>query len=348
MKEDKIMLKNTDSTSHSRDIAITLLHVIGMIMIFLCHSMQAEKIYFLSEIFISGVPLFLFLSGFLAGKREIDNVGKWWLGKLKRVLIPFWIFIVLMYGVYEITGLTEVSPFQWIFTLCNFQGLNYTYWRFNCFGAVSGCGHLWFITSLMFCYLLTPLMQKFKKIVLKVWQKVLLIIAVLVIQLILMYLGFQFSYIITFFFGYFVSGKKVRSDFLWFGFVTVLTVSTGVTRLILKRVIDGSDFYDRYFALISSALIAAWIFYAVYFIKDKMPKLFCVFDCKVLAFTEKASYYFYLTHYMFLSGVLSVFRYVENRVLAHILAFAFSYISSIIMLLIVEKGLFRILKRSKV
>lgn len=342
------MLKKTDCTNHSRDVAITLLHVIGMIMIFLCHSMQAEKVYFLSEIFISGVPLFLFVSGFLAGKREIANVGKWWLGKLKRILIPFWIFIVLMYGMYEITGLTGVSPFQWIFTLSNLQGFNYTYWKFNYFGTVSGCGHLWFITSLMFCYLLTPLMQKFKKIVLKAWQRALLIIAVLAIQLVLMYLGFQLSYIITFFFGYFISGKKVRSDFLWFGFVTILTALTGVTRLILKRVIDGSDFYDRYFALISAAFIAAWIFYAVYFIKDKMPKLFRIFDCKALVFTEKVSYYFYLTHYMFLSGVLSVFGYVENRVLAHILAFVLSYLSSIIMLLIVEKGLFRILKRSKV
>lgn len=155
-----------------RDIAITLLHVIGMIMIFLCHSMQIEKIYSLSEILISGVPLFLFVSGYLAGKKEIDNIGKWWAGKAKRVLVPLFFFIIIVYGGYAISKAADVSPFQWIFSLCNLQGLNYTYWKFNYFGAVAGCGHLWFVTTLMFCYLLTPIMQKFKKISLKWWQKI--------------------------------------------------------------------------------------------------------------------------------------------------------------------------------
>lgn len=319
-----------------------------MIMIFLCHSMQAEKIYFLSEIFISGVPLFLFLSGFLSGKREIDNAGKWLLGKVKRVLVPLVVFVVFIYGIYEITNHADVSPFQWIFTLCNLQGINYTYWRFNYFGAVPGCGHLWFITSLMFCYFLTPLVQRFKKISLKVWQKVVLIIAVLLVQLGLLYVGVQLSYIITFFFGYFLSGKKIRTDFLWFGLVTLLTMLVGCARLVMRSYIDGSFLYDRYFALISAAFIAVWLFYAVYFFKAKMPKLFEVINCPALRFTERISYYFYLTHYIFLTGPIAVFGYVSNRVLAHLVAFALSYLSATIMYFIIEKGLFRIFKRSKV
>ena len=329
------------------DVAITFLHVIGMLMIFLCHSMQAEKIYFLSEIFISGVPLFLFVSGFLAGKREVDNVGRWLLGKAKRVFVPFAIFVIVIYGTYEITGLSGVSPFQWIFTLCNLQGLNYTYWKFNYFGAVQGCGHLWFITSLMFCYLLTPFIQRFKKICLKLWQKLLFIIAILLIQLGLLYVGFQLSYIITFFFGYFISGKKIRTDFLWFGFVTILTILVSGIRLLLRVVIDGSIFYDRYFALISAAVVAVWLFYAVYFFKAKAPKLFEVINCSALLFTEHISYYFYLTHYLFLTGPIAAFGYVENRLLAHFVAFALSYLSATVLYFIIEKGLFKILKGSK-
>lgn len=341
MKEANLKNKNID-------VAITLLHVIGMLMIFLCHSMQAEKIYFLSEIFISGVPLFLFVAGYLAGKREINNVLKWWLGKAKRVLVPFAIFVILMYGIYEITGLTGVSPFQWIFTLCNLQGLNYTYWRFNYFGAVPGCGHLWFVTSLMFCYLLTPLMQKFKKISLKTWQRAVLILAVLLVQLGLLFLGFQLSYIITFFFGYFIAGKEVRTDFLWFGFVTLLTALVCCARLVLRTVIDGSFLYDRYLALISAAFIAVWLFYAVYFLKANIPKLVEFLNCPTIIFTEKISFYFYITHYIFLTGPISVFGYISNRIVAHLLAFVLSYLSGTIMYFTIEKGLLGIFKRREI
>ena len=301
----------------------------------------------MSEIFIAGVPLFLFVSGFLAGKREIENVGKWWLGKIRRLIIPVLFFVVFIYGLYSITGIENVSPFQWIFTLCNLQGLNYTYWKFNLFGAVSGMGHLWFITTIMICYILVPLMQKFKKIKLKAWQKGALIVIVLLLQLVLMYVGLQLSYIITFFFGYFIAGEEVRTDTTHFSFLTLATLAICGIRIVLKSRIDGGDFYDRYYALISVAFIAVWIFYAMYFVKSRMPKLFDVINCPALRFTENISYYFYLIHYLFLSGRLAVFKYVDNRLLAHILALIFSYLSASIFYLLIEKGLFKVLKRSK-
>ena len=340
-------MKDLNCKKTNVDVAITLLHVIGMVMIFLCHALQLEKIYFLSEIFISGVPLFLFVSGYLAGRRKIGNVGKWYLGKAKRVLLPALIFFVTVYGIYEITGIESVSLFQWIFSLCNLQGLNYTYWKFEVFGTVPGCGHLWFVTSLMFCYLLTPLLQRFKKISLKRWQGALLTVAVLACQLGLMYVGFQLSYIVTFFFGYFLAGKEIRTDSLWFGFVTLLTVLVCGARLALKNVLDGSDFYDRYFALISSAFIAAWIFYAVYFLKAKAPKPLDRISCPALLFTESISYYFYLTHYLFFRGPFAVFGYIPNRLPAHVLAFVFSYVSGAAMYFAIEKGLFKIFERRK-
>lgn len=177
--------------------------------------------------------------------------------------------------------------------------------------------------------------------------KNLLIMAVLAGQLGLMYLGFQLSYIITFFFGYFISKKEIRTEFSWLGFVTFLTVTVCGVRLILRNLVDGSDFYDRYFVLISSAFIAIWIFYAVYFLKDKLPKLFNAFECKAIDFTERISYYFYLTHYLFLRGPLSVLGYFQIKVLGHIVAFALSYVSAAMMYLVIEKGLFQIGKRGK-
>ena len=311
--------------------------------------MQAEKIYALSEILISGVPLFLFVSGCLAARRNIDSTCKWWFGKAKRVLLPLMLFVTIIYGVYEIAGVVEITPFQWIFTLCNLQGLNYTYWKFGYFGAVPGCGHLWFITTLMFCYLLVPLAQiiKNKNVSLSKLAKFALVFGVLGIQLGLMYLGFQLSYIITFFFGYFLSGSENQSNSPRFAFVTIATVLICGARLALKKFIDGSDFYDRYFALISAAFIAVWLFYFVRFLRDKFPRLIKAMNNPVIIFTERISFYFYLTHYIFLTGPAMVFGYIENRLLAHLAAFVLSYVSATAFCLIVEKGLLKILDRRK-
>lgn len=59
-----------------RDSAITVLHVLGMLMILLCHFFQTAGLYLLGEIFIIGVPLFLFVSGYLSGLKEIKKARK--------------------------------------------------------------------------------------------------------------------------------------------------------------------------------------------------------------------------------------------------------------------------------
>lgn len=340
-------MNNTEVCSSSRNIVITVLHVIGMVMILLCHMMQAEKIYFLSEIFISGVPLFLLVSGYLTGLKEITHPKTWLLRKAKRVWIPLAVMVILVYGGYTIFNIAQVTPFQWIFTLLDLQGLNYTYWKFGYFGAVAGCGHWWFITTLAFCYLLTPLMQRFKKIKLSSRRKFLLIVSLLAAQLGLLFFGFQLSYIITFFFGYFIAGKEVRTDGKWFSFVSMLTAVILAVRLLARKFIDGSDVYDRYVALISAACIAAWLFYCVHFIEARCPKAMRLMDCKAVVFTEKISYYFYLTHYLFLTGPLATFNFIENRVLAHLAMIVCSYISAVLVYLFVEKCLFRLCNRSQ-
>ena len=340
-------MENRLSKSSNRDFAITLLHVIGMVMILLCHMMQAERIYFLSEIFISGVPLFLLVSGYLAGLKEITRPHTWLLRKAKRVWIPLFVMIVLVYGGYSVFNVAQITPFQWIFTLLDLQGLNYTYWKFEHFGAVPGCGHWWFVTTLMICYLLTPLMQRFKKFRLRGWQKPLLFVGVLLVQLGLLLLGFQLSYIITFFFGYFIGGKSVRTDVKWFSFISVLTALALAGRLIARKVVDGSDVYDRYIALISAACIAAWLFYCVYFIKEHCPRLIRALDGKAIDSIERISYYFYLTHYLFLSGPLAIFHFIENRLMAHIAVIVCSYASAVLLYVFVEKCLFRLTKRSR-
>lgn len=339
-------MNKSETMSHStKNISITLLHIIGMTMILLCHYLQEEKIYFLSEIFISGVPLFLFTAGYLSGLSNIKSPSQWLTKKVKRVLLPFWLFVIAIYGIYELFNLFDVSNFQWIFTLLNLQGLNYSFWRFDYFGAVDGCGHLWYLTTIMICYLLVPLIGKIKLPKLTNIKKILAILLLLVFQLISMYIGFQFSYIITFFLGFFVAKKPIRTDFKWYSFITVLMLVASLARIALRNYLDGTDFYIRYYALISCAAIGIWIFYTVHFLNAQFPAFFEKFNCKPILFIEKISYYVYLTHYVFLGGPFSVFNMIDNKILCYLAATVLSLISATLLYIITEKVIFKLLTK---
>lgn len=342
------MNKSKSMTNSTKNVSITLLHIIGMTMILLCHYCQEEKIYFLSEIFISGVPLFLFTAGYLSGLSNIKSPSIWISKKIKRILIPFWLFVIVIYAIYEIINYCDVSAFQWIFTLLNLQGLNYTVWKFNYFGAISGCGHLWYLTTIMLCYFLVPLVGKIKIPKLNNVKKVLVILLLLGFQLVLMYAGFQLSYIISFFLGFFVAKNPVRTDIKWYGFITALMLVASVTRIVLRHYFDNTDFYVRFYALISCAIIGIWVFYSVFFFNDKFKSLFEKFNCKPILFIEKISYYVYITHYIFLGGPFSVFNVIENRILCYLAATFLSLFSATLLYLVTEKIIFKLLFKNKV
>ena len=322
------------------DIAVTLLHVIGMAMVFLCHIFQDVGIYSLGELFIAAVPLFLFVAGFLSGRKTITNGKNWVLRKLQRIWIPTALFFVITYLIYDLLEIEEVTTFRWIFSLLNLQGLNYTYWKFDYYGAMSGCGHLWFTTTIMFSYFLTPLAQRIPVRRCKCWKKALISLLVLAVQAGLLLLGFQLSYLVTYFFGYFVAKEPVRTDKKWYCLISFLMVTMVAVRFILRMYIDGSIFYDRYIALISAAAVGVWIFYTVYFLEVQFPKLFAILNCPLLWWLERLSFYFYITHYAFLRGHYCVWNLTDNRVMGYILVAVFGAVSALLLQLLSEKVVF--------
>jgi peptidoglycan/LPS O-acetylase OafA/YrhL len=310
-----------------------------------------EKNGTLGEIFICGVPLFLFVSGYLTGKREVKKVGTWYLKKLQRIWIPLFVFVIIHFTILEITKTKDVSFFQWIFCIFNLQGFNYTFWKFQLYGAVPGAGQLWFLTTLMFAYLLVPVMQEIGKIKLKPWQKRFVLPIVLLVQLGAFYLGIQMSYLITFFSGYFLAKRpeKLRGTKNYL-FVTLLTVLITAARLVFRKVVDGTRFYDSYVSLISAAVIGVWIFYTVFFLEEKMLKLMRIFNCGVVRFLESISFYVYLTHVMFVCDTFSFLGNIGNKLLRYGVAMLLTFVTAILLWFVVEKIIFKIIgckKRKK-
>ena len=137
---------------------INILHVLGAMMILLCHFTQKSHLSAVSELFITGVPLFLFVSGFLAALKPTHGKD-WFLKRCTRILTPYYLWIIPGLCILLISSRDVVSPFQAIIIMLNLQGLNYFFWKFDHYVAVIGFGHLWFLTKIMFCYALVPILD---------------------------------------------------------------------------------------------------------------------------------------------------------------------------------------------
>lgn len=132
----------------------TWLRTAAMISILLCHFVAQSKNALLNmsaQFFNIGVDLFIILSGFLFGtdRREID-ARTWYQKRFKRIFIPYEIFVVLLFAVHAVSGQNLLNG-NWIWLALGLQG--------SVVG-VLGAEQTWFITSLLICYAITPLLDK--------------------------------------------------------------------------------------------------------------------------------------------------------------------------------------------
>ena len=119
-----------------------------MLMIISCHIMQYYD-FELAWWFNVGVQIFLCISGFLYGQKNIDNATDFYNKRLKKILIPYYL-VFISFGIIEFIFARDV------FSIKSFaMGL------FLC-STIKGAEHLWFITTILMCYLITPLLQEYR------------------------------------------------------------------------------------------------------------------------------------------------------------------------------------------
>lgn len=134
----------------------TWLRAFGAVLILLCHYVGASGnayIQHTGQIFNIGVEIFFILSGFLFGIRQYqfkDNVWHWYKRRLKRIYIPLEIFLSFLLIVYLVKGM-QITPGNWLLGAAGMIGF--------C-GGLKGANHTWFVTAIILCYLVTPLIGK--------------------------------------------------------------------------------------------------------------------------------------------------------------------------------------------
>ena len=86
----------------------------GMLMILCAHIAQVNGYYNIGELLISGVPLFFFVSGFLVGIKPSIYNASWLRKKAQRILVPYYILLVVVLGVYLIQQTESIKWKQWL------------------------------------------------------------------------------------------------------------------------------------------------------------------------------------------------------------------------------------------
>ncbi len=289
-----------------RNVSIQLIRIVAMMMIITDHllyfvNFQGKSI--IVQISNSGVMIFLFISGYLYGNRQINNWKNWFVNRLIRICIPVWIFVIidliieqLLYGRFQIKYI--------LIYLFNVQGF---------VNGTPGGLPLWFITLILICYLITPLLYKLKKTKISRVVKVLIIALIIIIQIALAYItdigmvyGHKLSWCIiaigVYAIGFFVGEKivndkqTIRKDIV----ITLIAVATSVCVVIMNKKIDNTILYNDVIMWYGIIVVDLWIVTIFYRIGNISWIKHCI---AIVNYLDKISFEFYIVHYLIIMAV---------------------------------------------
>lgn len=315
-----------------KSYAISFIRVVSMFMIIFCHALNENlKLAFLGQVFNVGVFIFLFLSGYLFGKKEIDNTVNWIFKRVIRIFIPMYVFMTFLFIIRILFlgyGLELRNYFIYLF---NIQGI---------LGGVQGAAHLWFLNVIMICYLLTPLLNIVKGRVFNFnnTQRKVLAGGLIIFQIVLSYsaasiIGRYTFYIILYIFAYyysFLENEDVSTYKLIF--LTIIMMLGVLIRISGQRFLDETIIYTNVIVMYSHAILGVWLF----FILSKINIIFLKIN-RIVLYLDKLSFDLYIVHYMFFVGPFRVMNLTKLFILNFIIALFLSFISSIILNYICKK-----------
>ena len=316
----------SSTLSAPRDPAITTLRMLAMIGIVLTHLAQYYELGDIKHVLRLGTPLFFLMSGFLYGQKQINQWGKFYYRRWKTLMIPVYIWIVIVGILSAILFSTHYSAWQYITHIFNLAGLqNVTfmsngpaYELFTMGGnlkSMSGMGHLWFMTFLMVCLFLVPLLQfvrnKFSQSRLwgKGWTPVCVMFLICCLGL---YYGLFLWYIGVFIIGYCVNKNLILRSVNVIYLISAIILIGGVCMILGHKFIGFTDVYKSGIYQISQTMIVCGVLGIVQYIFHRYPQL------KGLPSVGNYTYCVYTVHYVFLVGILSVMKLLGGEPLVNV------------------------------
>ena len=273
------MTSQSLTISKNESSMLSLLRVLAMGSIVVCHILQTLDNNW-AWVFNVGVQVFLVLSGYLYGHKVIDKWIPWFISRLKKLYIPYIIFVLFFLVLYLITGLQEVNIKSAIVYVFGLQGI--------IGGGIKVFGHLWFMTAIAMCYMITPILQKVssRSTLCTVGLLVLCVIEYYVLPIRLNIFSWLFLYSV----GYFLPRMSQKMKVLMMSSVTIMLLFavTGISWADIRNGAINSTIMHNCIGILSVCLFS---------IIGKKVR-FGV-GCKLLSFLDALSYFVFIVHVPF-------------------------------------------------
>lgn len=309
-----------------KDVSLQLIRIISMFSIILCHFFNEfcnSPVSNLSQLFNVGVFVFLFLSGYLYEKKEINNSRIWLLSRLKKIMIPIYVFSAFVFAIYIYQGIFKIR-----YAFIGMLNLQYF------FESGIGLGHLWFITVIVICYFITPILFKYKNHIKNLLLDLIILIGISCVTCYFnVKLGQLLLYICVYILGYFHSNLKIKRPTGNYKknivLISLFCLSCGI-RLLFKYYFDDTILYNNIVSSITHTIIALTIFDFIHINAVNVK------PNKLINHIDNISYYMYITHYIYFVGPLKVML-MNNVLLNLIIAIIVSYISALLLYIVSNK-----------
>lgn len=294
----------------NKDYGVSFARMNGMAMIILCHIFQ----YFGNELafwFNTGVQIFLFISGFLYGQRLEQCDYQFVKRSFKKILLDYYVCIVLCIGLYVIFEPTSLSCKELLKLILCYG-----------FGNISSVSHLWFIPIILFCYLITPMVGKviceqLNQLCAKVLLKMAFSICVLYVVLKLFFSYFTAELVVCYCIGLAIGRTKLKYGEQWKKIVAIVIIPIAI-------LMNGIRIYLNYYIYISfetetmqmayesfeqGARVALGIslFLLFYYIYYQMLSKIKWLN-QILDLSDRYSYDIYLAHQTWILGAFSLLK----------------------------------------
>lgn len=274
---------------------IVWLRAVSVVLILLTHLAQSAANPYMvmsAQIFNVGVNLFFLMSGFLFGRLGIPKPwGKWYLRRLKRIFVPYWLFLLVLLGLHGCFGIRNGVEY-WLRSLVGMQGFTWL---------LTGAEQTWFITPILLCYLVMPLTGTVTRWMDSRWggrglvaMTAGLAAAALVLPVVTVHVPIfvaplfsSMAYVLGYAWERITIGKKQAVAAL----AAVAAVFAG--RLVAKLLLDGTWLYDRMLANYSHYLASFGILIV-------FSRFFAGTPGRLVRWLDRHSFEIYLCHYMFI------------------------------------------------
>ncbi len=304
-----------------KDFVIQITRIVAMFMIIICHLVQEfenQYIQMTSQFFNVGVFIFIFISGYLYGAKKIESPKKWLIDRFFKIMIPVYIFMIFIFGLE-------------IFRGHNFQIKSVFIYLFDLqfiFGGVLGAQHLWFLTVIMLCYMLTPILYRNKEKLLKNHKIILFIIAVLAVGLsyVQQDVGRTFMYIWLYVSAYMYRNRKI--DTAKSKIVLILSmIGLFAIRIIVRKFLDGTILYNTIVVCFTQILLT----YNMYWFLNEMFKNVRMERNAFINHLDLISYYVYIVHMMFITGPVRTMGITKNMIINSVITIGLAWVMGILL-----------------